>query len=118
MPCETQFIPEGKRWVQYIISNNTSDRLTSYSISCAYLLLFYVTRDCLTNFSVVRDFIEKFCVMCDWNLPPPLPPSVYTVGKCVTPSHMIISSISAHFRPQIFKHFFCFLTLNLKQLIF
>ena len=45
--------------------------MTSYSISCAYLLLFYVTRDWLTNFSVVRDFIEKFCVMCDWNLPPP-----------------------------------------------
>ena len=54
-----------------IISNNTSDRFKSYSISWAFSLLFYVTRDWLKKLSVMRDLIEKFCVMCNWNTPPP-----------------------------------------------
>ena len=54
-----------------IIFNNTSVRLKTYIISLAYLLPFFVTCDWLKK--IIRDLIEKFSVMCDWN-PPSLPP--------------------------------------------
>ena len=52
-----------------IIFNNTSVGLKTYIISLAYLLLFFVTCDWLKK--IIRDLIEKFSVMCDWNPPPP-----------------------------------------------
>ena len=53
-----------------IIFNNTSVGLKTYIISLAYLLLFFVTCDWLKK--IIRDLIEKFSLMCDWNpLPPP-----------------------------------------------
>ena len=50
-----------------ITFNNKSDRLKSYSISWAYLVLFYATRDWLKNYPWCVILIEKSSAMCDWN---------------------------------------------------
>ena len=76
-----------------IIFNNTSVGLKTYIISLAYLLLFFVTCDWLKK--IIRDLIEKFSVMCDWNPPPP-PPNFATV---FLESYLRVASICQQYPP-------------------